>query len=160
MVKRVLASIIALVFLIQTSTAQNQDTAKTPGDWTIVELLKNGEKLSIELKSGKRIKGKLTSVSQTGLSISEAGKTTDLSRDDVLRVYQVVGRTRGKSALRGAGIGGAIGVSGGLIVYLPARDDNVGWVVPIFGALGAVIGSGVGAAFSDGQKRVLIYQAR
>ncbi len=159
MLKRILASTIALVFLTQTSTAQNQETAKTPGDWTIVELLENGEKLSIELKSGKRIKGKLAGVSQTGLSISEGGKTTDLSRDDLLRVYRVIGRTRGKSALRGAGIGSVIGAGIGLIFYLPNRDDLVGWIVPAFYAIGAGIGAGVGAAFSGGQKRVLIYQA-
>ncbi len=160
MLKRILTPFIALAFLAQTSVARIQETSKAPGDWTIVELLKKGEKLSVEMKSGKSIKGELTSVSQIGLSISEGGKTTDLSRDDVSRVYQLIGRTRGKSALRGAGIGGAIGVTGGLILYLPARDDIVGWIVPAFGAIGVGIGAGVGAAFSGGQRRVLIYQAK
>jgi hypothetical protein len=160
MLKRILTSAITLVLLAQTITAQNQEAAQPSGDWTIVELLKNGEKLSIELKSGKSIKGKLANVTNTGLSISEGTKTSSLSRDDVLRVYQVIGRTRGKSALRGAGIGGAIGAGSGLIIYLPARDDNVGVLVPIFGAIGAGIGAGVGLAFSGGQRRVLIYQAR
>jgi hypothetical protein len=160
MLKRILTSFIALVLLAQTITAQNQETARPSGDWTIVELLKNGEKLSIELKNGKSIKGKLANVTDTGLSISEGKKTSSLSRDDVLRVYQVIGRTRGKSALRGAGIGGAIGTGGGLIIYLPARDDGLGVFVPILGAIGVGIGAVVGLAFSDGQRRVLIYQAR
>jgi hypothetical protein len=160
MLKRILTSIIALVFLTQTPLAQNQMTSKGSGDWAIVELLKDGEKLSVELKSGKSVKGKLASVSQTDLLISEGRKTTSLSRDDVSRVYQIVGRTRGKSALRGAGIGGAIGVGSGLIIYLPARDDNVGAIVPFLGLIGAGIGTGVGLAFGGGQRLVLIYQAR
>jgi len=159
MLKRIPTSIIALIFLIQISVAQGLETSQAPGGWNVVESLTNGERLDIELKSGKRIKGKLVSVSKTDLSISAGGKTTTLSRDDVLRVYQVIGRTRGKSALRGAGIGGAIGVGSGLIVYLPNREDIVGWVVPAFGVLGAGIGAGVGAAFGSGRKRVLIYQA-
>ncbi|MCI0659959.1 MAG: hypothetical protein L0220_02690 [Acidobacteria bacterium] len=159
MLKRILALFIALVFLAQTSVARIQDKSQATGDWTIVELLKKGEKLSVELKSGKNVNGKLASVSQTGLSISEGGKTTDLNRNDVSRIYQLVGRTRGKSALRGAAIGGAIGLGSGLSIYLPARDDLVGWIAPAFGVIGAGIGAGVGAVFSGAQKRILIYQS-
>ncbi len=157
--QRILTSIIALVFLMQTSTAQNRETAKTPGDWKIVELLTKGDKLEIELKSGKRLKCKLANVFKTDLSISEGGRTTTLSQDEVLRIYQVIGRTRGESSLRGSAIGSAIGAGIGLILYLPGRDDISGWVAPSFAAIGAGIGAGVGAVFSNGQKRVLIYQA-
>ncbi|MCI0337289.1 MAG: hypothetical protein L0226_06920 [Acidobacteria bacterium] len=139
--------------------AQDEKTAKTIGDWSIVEMLTDGEKLQIDLRSGKSLKGRLASVSNTGLSLSEGGKTISINRDDVSRVYQVIGRTRGKSALRGAGIGGAIGGGIGLILYLPGRDDLVGWLPASFAVLGAGIGVGVGAVFSGGQKRVLIYRA-
>jgi hypothetical protein len=159
MLKRILTSIFAIVFLAQASIAQNQERAKTPGDWSIVELLTNGDKLEIDLKSGKRIKGKLANVSKAGLSILDGGSLTDLSQDEVLRIYQVVGRTRGESTLRGTAIGGAIGGGLGLILYLPARRDISGWIAPSFGAIGAGIGAGVGAIFSSGEKRVLIYQA-
>ncbi|MCI0659945.1 MAG: hypothetical protein L0220_02620 [Acidobacteria bacterium] len=103
MKKSMIAITFALIALLMRpqillAQARIQDNSQAPGDWTIVELLKKGEKLSVELKSGKSVKGELASVSQTGLSISEGGKTTDL------------------------------------------------------------IGAGVGAVFSDGQKQVLIYQ--
>jgi len=73
----------------------------------------------------------------------------------------MIGRTRSNSALRGTGIGGAIGVGIGLILYLPGRPDSAidGVGVPILGAPGAAIGAGIGTAFGGGQKRVLIYQA-
>jgi Carboxypeptidase regulatory-like domain len=147
--------------LVQTSIVPVQETTNTPDGWKVVELLPKGERLEIELKTGERTKGKLASVSKTDLSISEKGRTTTLSRDDVLRVYQVIGRTRGKSALRGTGIGGAIGFGLGLILYLPGRPDPAidGVGVPILGALGAAMGASIGTAFGGGQKRVLIYQA-
>jgi hypothetical protein len=158
MPKRVLASIIALVFLMQTSIAQNQEAAKTAGDWNIVELLTNRDKLEIELKSGARIKGKLANVSKTGLSISEGGKTTTLAQDEVLRIYQMIGMTRGKSTLRGTAIGTGIGAGIGLIIFLPHPDEISAVFPPAFAIIGAGIGAGVGAVFSGGQKRVLIYQ--
>ncbi len=160
MLKGILASIITLAFLTQTSLAQNQEANRSVGDWSIVELLTTGEKLEIELKSGNRIKGKLANVSNAGLIISGGGKNTDLGRDEVSRVYQLVGRRRGHSALRGTAIGVSIGAGIGLILYLPYRSDISGWVPPVFGAIGGGIGAGVGAVFSAGQKRVLIYQAR
>ena len=147
------ASVIALGLLLQTAAA-----AQAPGGWDVVAVVPKGEKLDVELKIGGRVKGRLVTASATDLEISDGKKSTTVSQGDVLRIYQVVGRTRGKSSLRGAAIGGAIGVGIGLILYIPYREDFLGAIVPGFGAIGAGIGAGVGAAFSGGQKRVLIYQ--
>jgi|SRR5262245_23067012 len=147
--------------IMQRFIAQVQETTDPPDGWKVVELLAKGERLEIELKTGERTKGKLASVSKNDLSISEKGRTITLSRNEILRVYRVIGRTRGKSVLRAIGIGGAIGLGIGLILYLPGRPDSAidGVGVPILGVLSAAIGAGIGTAFGGGQKRVLIYQA-
>ncbi len=94
-----------------------------------------------------------------GTKRKNANRTTSLKRDGIQRIYRLVGRSRGKSALIGAGVGAAAGGGIGLILYLPARDEIEGWVVPAFAVIGAVIGAGIGAAVGKGQKRVLVYQA-
>jgi hypothetical protein len=127
--------------------------------WNIVVAIPIGEKLLIEMKDGKRVKGAMGSVSSDSVSITDANKTTVHDRDDIKRIYRLVGRSRGKSALIGAGVGAATGGGIGLILYLPNRDDIVGWVVPSFAAIGTGIGAGIGAVFGKGQKRVLVYQA-
>jgi hypothetical protein len=110
------------------------------------------------MKSGETVKGKLIDVSDTVLSIDRKNRTTYLERSRIQQVHRVEGKSRGKSALKGLVIGGTAGLGGGLIFYLPASDDVVGWVVPAFAVIGAGVGTALGTAFGKGRKQILVYE--
>ncbi len=132
----------------------------TTGMWANVETVPPGDKLVVKLKDGGTVKGTLSSVTDTRLTLSCKIKTTEVEQGDIVRVYRVAGSSPAKSALIGAGAGAA----GGAVIGAVAGRD---WViktaasVPIgatlFGVIGSVVGYAVGKAR---QKRVLIYDAR
>ena len=135
-------------------------TIMVHGDWAAVEALPEGVAVTVETMSGDTLKGKLSSVSSTALTLQHKGSPVSLNRDNLRRVYRREGSSRARGALLGAAVGGVIGVGTGLGLHLPDRHDIVGAVVPAFGLLGAAVGAGVGAAFGRGSDKILIYEAR
>jgi hypothetical protein len=162
MLIKILTCILALILVFAPVMAAD-DSSISLDQWDVVETIPIGEKLLVEMKDGKRVKGVMAAVSSDSVSVrdtgTDAGKTIALKRDEIKRIYRLVGRSRGKSALIGTGVGAAIGGGIGLILYLPNRDDIVGGVVPAFATVGAGFGAAIGAALGKGQKRVLVYQA-
>ena len=152
---------VALVLILAASqTLVAQAASQQPDGWHVVQAIPVGEPLLVELKDGKQNKGKLSAVSETELTLLKGAKSTTLGRENIRRVFRLVGKTRGQSTMKGAGIGAATGTGIGLVIYLPARDDIVGWVVPAFGAIGTGIGAAIGAIGGSGQKKVLVYEAK
>jgi|GEM_PF-563751 len=158
---------IALIasFLLSSATLAAQDpkvTAAPNGDWSRVSAVETGSKLSVKLKNGKTVEGKLSSVSDTGLSLSVNSKPVDVKREDVFSVYQVTKKSATKSTLIGLGVGAGAGAGIGLA---GSRGDN--GLDKIDHAVTAgltVLGAGAGALAGyligrSGRKRVLIYQA-
>ena len=135
-------------------------TTPALNDWAAVAALPDGAEVTVETLSSDTLSGKLSEVTDAALTILRKGKPLPLNRDQIRRVYRRSGRSRARGALLGAGVGGAIGVGTGLVLYLPHQDDIVGSTVPAFGLLGAGIGAGIGAAFGRGGYKILIYQAR
>ncbi len=136
----------------QTTTGQ--------GDWSAVQALERGSEVVINTKQGEKMKGRLESVTDASLRLYRKRKATDVGRDDVKSVHLLKGKPRGKSALKGAAIGGVTGLGIGLALVLPPRSDIVGWVAPIFAAIGAGIGAFIGLLTGGGQKQILIYEAK
>ena len=134
-------------------------------DWSTVTAISSGEKISVELKDGKKMKGRLRSVSDSILVLDRGSKTTDVSRDSIARVYRMegaTGRSVGKAAAIGAAIGGGTGVGVG-IASGGYEDISRGEVAAVLGAVGAGIGAGIGAivgGLGSKEKRVLIYESR
>lgn len=134
-------------------------------DWSTVTALSSGEKISVELKDGKKMKGTLGAVSDSVLTLDRGSKTTDVSRDSIARVYRregAAGKSVGKAAAIGAAIGGGTGVGVG-IASGGYEDISRGEVAAILGAVGAGIGAGIGAivgGLGSKEKRVLIYESR
>jgi hypothetical protein len=114
----------------------------------------------VKLKTGKTVEGKLTGVSDDGLSLTAGGKATDLKTVDVLRVYRVGGSSAGKAALIGAavgaGTGAAVGASGGDEGFGPSNGVFAAGFAVLGGGAGALIGYAVGRSR---HKRVLVYDA-
>jgi hypothetical protein len=120
----------------------------------------------VRLKNKKRVKGKLISVSDTSLSLSDHDKPAEINRDDVLSVHQMSGRTAKKATLIGAGAGAAIGA--GLGIW-GANEGEGCYLFCINKKEGAaavgILGAGVGAlaGFAVGKirhKRALVYRTK
>ena len=130
-------------------------------DWSALKAIASGSKLSVKLKSGKTVEGKLTGVSDDALSLSVGGKPTDLKAGDILRVYRVGAGSAQKAALVGlavgAGAGAAIGAAGGGGGFVPSRGVFAAGFAVLGGGAGALIGYAVG---KGRHKRVLVYESR
>ena len=154
-------SLVLVASLLLPSVTLAQVTTATR-DWSGLKTVISGSKLVIKLKSGKTVEGKLSGVSETALSLSVSGKPLDLSREEILSVYQVRGKSAKKPTLIGLGVGAATGAAIGV-----AGGDDDGFFLSrpqaaaAFGILGAAVGAIAGFAIGkSGHKRVLIYEAK
>jgi hypothetical protein len=134
--------------------------------WAEVRAIPTGNKLSLHLKDGKKMEGRLVNISDSALTIDRGRQTSDVTRDSIEKVYRVEPKSRGKSVAKGALIGAGIGFGAGAGVGIAAgnyEDLGTAELIGILGGLGAAIGAGLGAVFSSfGKKeqKVLIYESR
>jgi small nuclear ribonucleoprotein (snRNP)-like protein len=164
---RSLALIIVILSLLANSaTAYARQASDLSRQWAAVRALPSGDKVSVRLKDGKKVEGTLRSVSDTMLTVDRGSSSTDLHRDSIAKVYQVIQKSRGKSVAKGALIGAGIGFGAGAGVAFAAgnyEDLETAELVGILGGLGAAIGAGLGALFSSfgkKQEQVLVYESR
>lgn len=151
---------LVIILLTQQSTIFAQKISDPSiGTWSDVQALHAGDELIINLKDGRSIKGRLSGVSDSGLSVSGGKGETVLDREGIFRIYRRVPKSHNRAMAIGAAICGGLGVAGG------ASSDGAGdWSQPAAPVLTAAVFAGVGAligrAVSGGKKRVLIYQAK
>ncbi len=153
-------ALVAAILLSSVTASAQQSTAPT-SDWSRLSAVNTGNKLAVKLKSGKTFEGKLSSVSDTALSLTVKGKPVDVKREDVLSVYHLTKKSATKSTLIGMGVGAGAGAAIGLA---GKKDDGFSKLENAVTAGFAVIGAGAGALTGyligrGGSKRVLIYQA-
>lgn len=147
--------------LLSTATVSAQSTTS---DWSRVNAVATGSDLSVKLKSGKTVNGRLNSVSDTTLSLTVKNAVQDLRREDVARVYQVTGKSAAKSTLIGAGVGAGAGAALGAIGDANDEDSFV-YADGVLTAGGAILGAGIGALTGfligrSSKKRMLVYEAK
>jgi hypothetical protein len=110
---------------------------------------------------GARVRGSVTSLSTTGLTLVEDGAPTAIPYDKIVRVEKASHRLR-----NGAWIGFASGAALGMLAGVRVCDgDCAGWEYLVFsgyyGGLGAAAGVGIGAIANAGKKGGdVIYDAR
>jgi len=155
-------SLIALLSLPQVSLAQT--TTEQNREWSIFTTLQPKEKLVAELKDGKTVEGMLNSVSETTLSLSNNGKTTEINRENVARAYRVTGAPVKKPVMIGLAVGAAFGAAAGVAAGSCSPNDIVCFkrseTIPIVTAFSAGVGALVGLIIGKTKhKRVLIYEA-
>lgn len=157
-----IALAVSLLLSPVTLTAAQQATTAPTGGWSRLNTVSSGSRVSVKLKNGKTVDGKLSRVSDTTLSLSVKDKPMDVKREDVLSVYQIMKHSATKATLIGLGVGAGAGAGIGL-----AGSGDPNGFEKIDHAVTAgltVLGAGAGALAGyligrSGSKRVLIYQA-
>jgi hypothetical protein len=152
---------LVLVAFLSLSPAVSAQTAT--GDWSALKAVAAGSKLSVKLRTGKTVEGRLAGVTDDALSLSVKNKPADLKREDVQSIYQVKGKSATKATLIGMGVGAGAGAAVGA-----AADSSSDGFEGIDAAATAgltVLGAAAGALTGfligkSGSKRVLVYEAR
>ena len=158
---KVFSLAFALSLLLTQPPSLLAQEATSQQSWAGVEALSAGDKLRVETKSGERIEGKYTELSDSTLTLSRKGRTLGLNRTDIRRVYRLGGGSRVKSALIGTGVGAGVGVGvAAAALGATGGSDETGAFIAMVSLLGAGIGAAVGAAAGRGTKRTLIYESR
>jgi hypothetical protein len=158
--KNILSCLVAII-LAMPSPAWTQSVVNK--SWGAIATSPAGQPLQVELKSGKTIKGKLSSASESGLTLVLGKTMANVERAEIRRIYRDGGKSVGKSALIGAGVGGA----GGAIVGAATGGDGKGFIsfsrketAAAGGVIGAAVGTITGLVIGIARhKKTLIYEA-
>jgi hypothetical protein len=154
--------LLTVALLLSSVSASAQTSSAAIADWSRLNAVTTGSKVSVELKSGKTVDGKLAAVSDAGLTLTVKDKPVDLKREDISTVYQLTKKSATKATLIGLGVGAGAGAA----IGLAGSGGNNGFE-KIDHAVTAgltVLGAGAGALTGfligrGGGKRVLIYQS-
>ena len=133
----------------------------TSNDWSRLTSVPTGSKLSVKLRNGNKVDGKLSSVSDTAVTLMVKNTSTELKRDDIRTVHLVGGKSAKKGALIGLGVGAGTGALVGGVI--DASSDNFPLAKGVTTAIGTILGAGLGAlggALIGRGKRVLLYEAK
>jgi hypothetical protein len=152
-----LGLVLAVSLLL--SPAASAQTAR--GDWSAVKAVETGSKLSVKLKTGRTVEGRLAGVTDDSLSLSVGGGSAEIKPQEIQRVYRVGGSSAKSAALVGlavgAGAGAAVGAAGGGDDgFAPTRGQLAAGLAVLGAGAGALVGYAVGRGR---HKRILIYQA-
>lgn len=127
-------------------------------DWSNVKNLSPGTKLIVETKNRETIKGDITGVSNSALSLSNNGNSITLNQGEISEIHLAKKSSLIKRAFIGAGIGAAVGFGIGGIYSLATRGDGLAAAGGLI--YGLPIGAVVGAATSGKvRKGKLIYKS-
>jgi hypothetical protein len=161
MIQRVLSCICVFLLIVPSAYSQG----KSHNDWMVLQRLTRGDKLAIQLKTGKTIKGEFDSSTDAALMISAETGTKSIDRNDVKRVKRISGSSVAKSTLTGTAVGAAAGATTGAAIGDNCDRPTFGpcfsrGVVAVAGAVlfaipGAVVGLVIGL---HGRHRELIYE--
>jgi hypothetical protein len=154
-----LAVLLVILLAQQTVIIAQTSSGPLPDSWSEVSALQVGDELTIKLRNGRSVKGKLIYARDSELVLKDGKRDTALGRESISQVYRHMPKSRKKATAIGAAVGGGLGVIGG------ASADGAGDLSQpastIFsGAVFAGAGALVGWALGGGKKKVLIYQAQ
>jgi UPF0716 family protein affecting phage T7 exclusion len=154
MIQRVLSCVCIFLLIVPTANSQ----AKSHNVWMMLQRLTRGDKVAIELKTGKTIKGEFDQSTDVALTISADNQTRNIDRNDVKKVSRISGSSVAKSTLTGTAVGAAAGATTGAAI---GNNYVSRGVVTVVGALlFAIPGAAVGLVIGlHGRHHELIYKA-
>jgi hypothetical protein len=162
---KIAAFCLCWIVILTTPGVRAQQATAVYQSWEEMHRTLAQGKLQIEGPDGKKITGKLISLSDTELVIERKGKPQSFRRDDVKKVWLVDGPGRLKRGIF-MGVGGGVGFLAGAMIAIglgfkqcggSCADERAG----ITGALIGLPVAGVlaGNALAGKGKRILIYSA-
>lgn len=163
MTKRLIALFLILATALASAPVGTAQTSASDRGWAALRSLPTGTKLSVYLTSGETIKGALTRVSETALTVSRKGMSEEFERGRIRKVYRVGGASVGKATLIGLGIGAGAGAAIGAGVSAGDRHESGEAALPVvmFGAGGALVGAITGLVSGlAGRRRELVYESQ
>ncbi len=152
---------LAVCLLFSSVAVMAQGSRSAAGDWSRLDAIVAGSKLSVKLKNGQSVSGEFGKVTDAMLSLTVKGKPVELKREDVFSVYELKKKSATKSTLIGLGVGAGAGAG----IGLAARgNDGFNKIDNAATAGFTVLGAGAGALTGyllgkRGTKRTLIYQS-
>lgn len=157
---------VVLVASLANSSVCLARQADPSADWATVKVVPLDSEVMVKTKSGQKEQGRITSVTETALTLTRKNRDTTFERINISEIYLVRRQAaKAKFALIGAGVGAAVGAAIGGAAKSD-RDGDIGEVlaggtVPFFAGVGAGIGALAGTVFGQSRrKRNLIYQSR
>jgi len=150
------------MFLVLVPYADAQTHAQN--DWTMLQRLNRGDKVAIELKTGKKLKGDFSASTDMDLTILvHSGKRT-LDRNDVKKVQRLTGDSVGSTTLKGTAVGAATGATVGATLGTDCpKNSGLCFSRPFLATVGAMVfaipGTVVGLVIGlNRHHRELIYE--
>ncbi len=156
--KRIISFLLTLLLLALPPATLAQTPAN---DWQRVKAVAAGEELAVTLKDGKTVKGRLSNVTDTTLTLTRGKRdATDIAQAQIREVARLQPKSAKKAALIGAAIGAGIGAGIGGGIVSGGGESGENWPIPLLGLVGAGLGAVAGVLVGSGKKRVLIYESR
>ena len=154
-----IAIIVVLLFSFLLSPITPVAQTRT-NDWSRLNTVPTGTKLSVKQKDGKKVEGTLSAITDTSLSLTVKNAAKEIRREDIATVHEVSKKGAGKATLIGMGIGAGVGAGLGLAAEtdddgLEVKDSVTAGVVVLGAGIGALTGFLIGRS---GKKRVLLYE--
>jgi hypothetical protein len=163
--RKISAVVVAFALMAVLTKPQITFAQVTPspiiGSWEGLKAVPPGDEVSVQLRNGQKLKGRLINVSDTSLTLARGNITTDVTRGDALRVYRVISKSPKRAALIGLGIGAGTGL-GGTAIY--ANSGGRGGEADLWGLVAVVAGGGGGALIGyimgSRKQKALVYETR
>jgi len=114
------------------------------------------------LKTGKKVEGRFTSVTDSSLTLVANTGTVDLKREEIASVYEIKRKSAIKSTMVGLGLGAGAGAALGAAAI--ANDNSDGFdkidqaVLAGVVVIGAVAGTVTGYFLGRRSKKTLVYE--
>ena len=134
-----------LRFLLAAGLSVSASGAEQPGaNWGKVEQLRPGQTVRVLCSGRQAWTGRLTKISEEGLTLDVGGTEKKAARSEIIRVQS---RSRAKSALIGLTIGAPAGAGFGYAMghRSDLKSGEMGPAVGLGTALFAAAGAGIGA---------------
>jgi len=157
---KIAAFCLGWIVFLSAPEVRAQQTNAPNQSWDVLRQLPAGAKLQVERKVGKKVSGRMVSLSDTELVIERKGKTESFNRDEVKFVWQVDSPSRKKRAIFaaiGGGVGFFVGFMTAVVIVFSDNGSEAGAVAALVGVTGG--GALAGYAMAGNGKRTLIYSA-
>src|SRR5262245_3822784 len=155
---------LSLVLIIALTTPQALIAQSAPqlvrGSWDGLKAIPPGDEMVVELRGRGAVKGRLSGVSDTALTLTRGRRTTDVSRADAMKIYRMIPKSHKKAMLIGLGVGAAIGggIGGGYVAG--GSEPGESWPIALLGGVGAGFGALAGYLIGRGRRKELIYEKK